>query len=78
MPILIGVLVVAAVVYYFVSVGDGPDHDESDPEQDLRLLCRGDQKLIERLVALEMTRAPTITRGEAVKRAITSLRRDHR
>ena len=78
MPVLIGILVVAAVVYYFSSAGDTRHRDAAtDAEEDLRLLCRGDLKQIERLVALEMTRAPKITRGEAVKRAVVSLRRDH-
>jgi hypothetical protein len=79
MPVLIGILVVAAVIYYLSSAGDTRRQDEAtDAKEDLRLLCRGDQKQMERLIALEMARAPEITRGEAARRAVVSLRRDHR
>jgi hypothetical protein len=79
MPVLISILVVAAVVYYLSSAGDARHQDEvTDAPENLRLLCRGDQKQMERLIALEMTRAPKITRDEAARRAVVSLRRDHR
>lgn len=77
MPIALGIIVVALVVYYFASRGDRRD-GSMDEEEQLLQLCLGNREQAERLVALEMRKMPGIKRREAISRAIRSLRRDVR
>ncbi len=50
----------------------------SDPEADLLRVCHGDREQAERLIRLELARAPGITRTHAARRATESRRRDNR
>jgi hypothetical protein len=61
-----------ALVYWYAHKGAG-----YAPERRLRLLCRGDGALTERLIEHEMQRRPGISRREAAGRAIDSYRRDN-
>jgi hypothetical protein len=47
-------------------------------ERQLRRICFGDDDQVERLINLEMTRAPGISRAEAASRAVDRYRRDNR
>jgi predicted Holliday junction resolvase-like endonuclease len=77
MLLTIGIIVVVLVLCYFVSRGDaGGGQGSVDAEEELLHRCLGDREQAERLLALEISRAPTIKRSEAVRRAIRSLRRD--
>ena len=77
MPIAIGIIVVVLVLYYFASRGDaGGEQGSVVAEEELLHRCLGDREQAERLLALEISKAPTIKRSEAVRRAIRSLRRD--
>jgi len=44
----------------------------------LRRICFGDDSQVERLISGEMTRAPGISRAEAVSRAVQRYQRDNR
>ena len=48
------------------------------PERQLRRICFGDNDQVERLINLEMTRAPGISRAEAASRAVDRYQRDNR
>jgi len=48
------------------------------PERQLRRICFGDNDQVERLINLEMTRAPGISRTEAASRAVDRYQRDNR
>jgi hypothetical protein len=79
MPLAIGIIVVVLVLCYVASRGDaGVDQGSQDAEEELLHRCLGDREQAERLLALEISKAPTIKRSEAVRRAIRSLRRDVR
>ena len=43
----------------------------------LRLVCRGDERRVRRLIEYELERSPGITNREACRRAVQSLRRDN-
>jgi hypothetical protein len=45
-------------------------------EDELIRLCHGDEDKADRLIALERTRAPNLSRSEAARRACDSIRRD--
>ena len=62
----------AAFVYWYARKGAS-----NAPERRLRLLCRGDTALAERLIEYEMQRRPGISRREAAGRAVDSHRRDN-
>lgn len=47
-------------------------------ERHLRRICFGDDDQVERLINLEMTRAPGISRAEAASRAVHRYQRDNR
>ncbi len=77
MPLLVGVLVVALVIYYFASRGDVHGGDNTaDAEAELLHLCLGNAEQAERLIALEMKKRPGLQRREAARRAVHGLRRD--
>jgi hypothetical protein len=44
----------------------------------LRRICLGDEMQMERLITNEMTRAPGISRAEAINRAVERYQRDNR
>jgi hypothetical protein len=79
MALAVGALVIVLVLYYFASRGDGRERqDPQGAEEELLHLCLGDRKQAERLLALELKKAPGIKHAEALRRAISSLRRDVR
>lgn len=47
-------------------------------ERQLRRICFGDDRKVERLINAEMVRAPSIARGEAASRAVDRYQRDNR
>ena len=47
-------------------------------EAQLRRICFGDDRQVERLIKGEMTRTPGISRAEAVGRAVQRYQRDNR
>ena len=47
-------------------------------EKQLRRICLGDERQVERLLQSEMTRAPGMSRAEAARRAVERYRRDNR
>ena len=51
--------------------------DGNSPMEVLLHLCLGDRRQVKRLIALERSRSPGISRREAIDRAIESLRRDN-
>lgn len=50
----------------------------SSAEKKLFIACRGDQELVERLVAHEVSRRPGLSRREAVRSAFERLKNDQR
>jgi hypothetical protein len=62
----------AALVYWYAQKGAS-----NAPERRLRLICRGDAVLAERLIEYEMQRRPWISRREAARRAIEAHLRDN-
>jgi hypothetical protein len=46
-------------------------------EKQLRRICLGDDRKMERLINAEMIRAPGIARGEAASRAVYKYQRDN-
>lgn len=49
-----------------------------DMEGELRRICMGDARQVERLIQGELTRAPGVSRAEAARRAVERYRRDNR
>ena len=47
-------------------------------ERELRRICLGDERQVERLIEGEMTRAPRLSRAEAARRVVERYRRDNR
>jgi hypothetical protein len=47
-------------------------------ETQLRTICLGNERQMERLIEGEMNRAPGIPRGEAARRAVQRYQRDNR
>ena len=78
MSLALWILIIVLVLYYFASGRGGEQQDSVQAERELLHLCLGDQEQVERLLRLELDKAPGIKRGEAVRRAIRSLRRDAR
>ena len=77
---LIAILVVIAVIALFLqrrrSKKTPASTRSTSPEATLLRLCHGDASKMERLIALELNAAPSITRTTAIKRALYQLRRD--
>jgi hypothetical protein len=78
MSLALWIIVIVLALYYFASGRDGEQQHPAESERELLHLCLGDQEQVERLLRLELDKAPGIKRGEAVRRAIRSLRRDAR
>ena len=77
--LVLGILAIVGVVLYFMFCGDARGRADPDAlEEELIQLCLGDRKQAERLIALEMKKAPGVARSEAARRALQSLRRDLR
>lgn len=49
-----------------------------DMEGELRRICMGDARQVERLIQGELIRAPGLSRAEAARRAVERYRRDNR
>ena len=47
-------------------------------EEELRRICLGNERQVERLIEGEMTRAPRLSRAEAARRAVERYQRDNR
>jgi hypothetical protein len=47
-------------------------------EIELRRICLGDRRQVERLLASELARAPGLSRAEAARRVVERYRRDNR
>jgi hypothetical protein len=47
-------------------------------EKELRRICLGNERQVERLIESEMTRVPGMSRPEAARRAVERYRRDNR
>lgn len=77
---LIAILVVIAVIALFWqrrrSKTTPASTTSTSPEATLLRLCHGDASKVERLIALELNAAPSITRTTAIERALYQLRRD--
>ena len=70
---VLGVVVLG--VWLWLRRGRGPTRQA---ERQLRRICFGDNDQVERLINLEMTRAPGISRAEAASRAVDRYQRDNR
>jgi hypothetical protein len=53
-------------------------HGWDQSEVQLRQICLGNTEQVERLITLELTRYPGISRGEAARRAVDRYRNDNR
>lgn len=77
---LIAILVVIAVIALFWqrrrSKATPASTASASPEATLLRLCHGDASKVERLIALELNAAPSISRTTAIERALYQLRRD--
>jgi hypothetical protein len=71
--LIVGVLALGAWWWHGRS-GRGWDRSEVH----LRQICLGNTEQVERLIALELTRHPGISRGEAARRAVQRYRNDNR
>lgn len=72
------VLLAAAVAFGFlVGRRRRRGSDGNSPMEVLLHMCLGDRRQVKRLIALERSRSPGISRREAIARAIESLRRDN-
>lgn len=47
-------------------------------EEELRRICLGNERQVERLIEGEITRAPGMSRADAAQRAVERYRRDNR
>lgn len=78
---LIAILVVIAVIALLLqrqrSRTTPASAEPASPESTLLRLCRGDASKVERLIALELKAAPSISRSAAIERATYRLRRDN-
>ena len=78
---LIAILIVIAVIALFLQrqrSGTKPaSAAPASPESALLRLCHGDAAKVERLIALELKAAPSISRTAAIERATYRLRRDN-
>lgn len=75
MSLVLLVVVLVALVLLFTG-GAGRNAPGSGDEQALLARCAGDQVQAERLVQAELRRAPSLSRGQAVARAIARLPRE--
>ena len=73
------VLAVALIAFLWIAVRSTRSGARSSArrETELLLLCRHDAERAERLIELELRRAPQISRGEAIRRAVARYRRDN-
>ncbi|MGH8530072.1 MAG: hypothetical protein ACRETN_09585 [Nevskiales bacterium] len=71
-------LLAAAAIGWLVFSAAGNRSKSTTGDSELLRLCHGDKALMERLVSLEIKRAPEVSRSEAVSRAFSALKRDHR
>jgi hypothetical protein len=77
-------LLIAIALIAFLGVaarslrGDARPSRRPDAEAELQALCQGDPARAERLIELELRRAPKLTRAQAVLRAIERYRHDNR
>lgn len=78
MPIVLLLLVIALFAYFMLRKPAAPAPDAEEQEERLLHLCLGDRVLRERLIGAELSRAPGLTRGQAVDRAYTLLCRSKR
>lgn len=78
MPIILLLLVIALFAYFLLRRPSVSAPDVAEQEERLLHLCLGDRVLRERLIAAELSRAPGLTRGQAVDRAYTLLCRSKR
>jgi hypothetical protein len=72
--VIIAVIVVALAVRSYGNLWTRT----SKAEDELLSLCRNDQKRMERLIVHEQQQRQDLSRGNAVKYAIDSMRRDNR
>lgn len=73
----LAILVIVGLVLYFAFRSDvWRRRETSGTEDELLQLCLGDRQQAERLIALEAAKGKDISRAEAVRRAVRSLRRD--
>jgi hypothetical protein len=71
-------IAIFALVLFGVWLWLGPRSGGSrQAERQLRRICLGDDRKVERLINAEMVRAPGISRGEAAKRAVDRYERDN-
>ena len=75
---LLIVLLVIALLIVFVRYRGKKVTKESKSELDLIRRCFGDRAQVERLIELELSRNPKLSREDAAKDAIESLLRDNR
>ena len=76
---IIRVAAIIIFVAYFARLWlkDRRSSERNSPKQVLLHLCLGDREQVKRLIALERSRQPGISRREAIVRAIESLQRDN-
>jgi hypothetical protein len=75
----IGVLGAAALIVGFVFLLRRSAADSGEPrERELHRLCRGDRKMMERLISHEQEKHQGRNREAAVRAAIDSIKRDNR
>lgn len=67
------VLILLAIRYGLATQGK-----KADAEKELFRLCRGDKEMVERLIALEISRGNNKSRERAAKAAAYSFKRDNR
>jgi hypothetical protein len=70
---ILGVLLFG--LWVWMRRGRGATHNA---ERQLRRICFGNDAQVERLIDVEMTRTPGISRAEAASRAVDRYRRDNR
>ena len=79
MAVVIAIAILVAAVLFLRRQADEPDVDfdgiaDATPEEQLLQLCLGDKAQAERLIELEIKRAPRLSRSQAVARAVRALR----
>jgi len=74
MPYILAVA--AIIIIFFLLSKRSKSGSISSDHDDLLNACGNDTGLVERLIKLEIKRKPTISRSEAITRALNSYRRD--
>ncbi|MFK8054021.1 MAG: hypothetical protein AB8F65_13730 [Woeseiaceae bacterium] len=74
----IAIIGLAALVWLAFSRGRGIGQSQQQLEDQLLQLCRGDRRMMDRLVALEAKRVPGRSHQQALSAAIAALKRDNR